>query len=120
MTWYNVNLNKSNTWSYYHKQVYIDLQNLYKKYLAGELGGTQRLPQQPPECESTFCDNFETSWFSLNTYVSQFSETFEQQWFTNNNFVNKYDDSFEGGWFMFNDYLGQWFEGFEGEDWNEI
>ena len=117
MNWYNVNLNKSNTWSYCRKQVYIDLQNLYKKYLAGELGGTQQPLQQPPECESTFCDNFETSWFSLNTYVSQFSETFESTWFTCNSYINEYKDEFDTQWFTNNTYTSQWDEDFEGVDW---
>lgn len=118
MSWYTANFRQSSVYSSLRFNMYTDLQELYKKYLAGELGGTQQAPQQPP-CESTFCDNFESNWFSLNTYVSQFGETFEQEWFNDNNFVNEYADEFEEGWFMQNEYLNQWNEDFEGSDWDE-
>lgn len=96
-----------------------DLQELYKKYLSGDLGGTQPPQEGEPVCESTFCERFESSWFSLNSYVLQFGEMFEQSWFINNNFVNESEDEFEIGWFTSNSYLNQWLEGFEGADWDE-
>ena len=74
--------------------MYADLQELYKKYLIGELGGSQQTPQIPP-CESTFCDNFETEWFTSNNFINEYQETFEIEWFTNNNYILQGNEDFE-------------------------
>ena len=120
MSWYDANLKSAICYSRYKFKMLSDLQELYRKYLAGELGAGQQPPQESvPPCESTFCDNFESNWHSLNTYVSQFGETFEQQWFISNTFVNEYEDEFERGWFIFNNYIPQGIEDFESGDWDE-
>ena len=120
MSWYNANLKKINCYSRHKHAMLKDLQELYKKYLLGELGGTQQEPDiVPVSCESTFCDNFESEWFSLNTYVLQFGETFNNQWFTDNNYLNEYKDEFDAQWFIDNNYTNQWNEDFESGDWDE-
>ena len=117
--WYDINLKNNTCYGTHRFKMLSDLQELYKKYLSGELGGSQQPPAEQSPCESTFCDNFESNWFSLDSYVSQFGETFEQQWFISNTFANEYEDGFEIEWFTFNNYLWQWFEGFEDSDWDE-
>ena len=134
--WYNINLKDIRCYSRYKQAMLKNLQEFYKAYLAGDLGGTQQSPLEILSCESTFCEEFESDWFSLNTYVLQFGETFdepwfqlppfnfvyeeefEQQWFDNNNFINEYEDEFDTQWFIDNIYINQWDEDFEGEDWD--
>jgi len=120
MGWYDANLKNDVCYGMYKFKMLLDLQELYKKYLAGEIGGGQ-LPCKEGEvsCESTFCDNFETDWFLLNTYVSQFGETFQATWFTNNNYINDYAEGFDSQWFTYVNYIIQDAEDFEGVDWDE-
>ena len=97
-----------------------DLQVFYRKYLDGELGGdTTKEPCEEVPCESTFCDNFDTGWFSSDIYTLQFNENFEEQWFTNNTFINEYVEGFDTEWFTDNNYIIQNTEDFEGVDWDE-
>lgn len=120
MYWHDVNLRNSIYYSRYKYKMLSDLQKLYKKYLAGDLGGDQQPPKESaPPCGSTFCEEFEDKWFSLNAYVSQFGETFEQQWFIDNNYINDYEEEFEIEWFVDNNYIIQDTENFEGGDWDE-
>ena len=100
MSWYNANLEKSCVYGALRFKMYRDLQELYKKYLAGDLGGAQKQPPGEPPCGKTFCERFESEWLSLNTYVSQFGETFTQQWFNNNTHNNIFNETFDEPWYQ--------------------
>jgi len=109
--WYEVDMNNSKCRSIYEKQMLEDLANLFKNGYSP--------PDDVPDCDVTFCDNFETSWFDTNTYISEYTETFELAWFIDNNFILDYDDGFESTWFIYNNYINQDTEDFEDVDWDE-
>jgi len=111
--WYEVDMNNSRNQACYGKQRHDDLNEMFKSYKENGI-----IPP-PSECDTTFCDDFETGWFSSNAYSSLISETFESAWFDSNNFIDEYDDDFESIWFIYNNYINQDDEDFEDVSWDE-
>jgi len=96
------------------------MKELWDAYQAGTLGGqSSGCDEYNLPCESTFCENFEQSWFVDDTYATVYAENFELEWFEDNNFANQYTEDFEASWFTINNYANLGSEDFEGGDWDE-
>ena len=110
-------LRKTGVW----KEFMSNMKELWDAYQAGTLGGTSSsgCNEEGLPCESTFCENFEQSWITDNTYTSSYTENFESAWFENNNFINQYIENFDTSWFTINNYTNLGDEDFESSDWDE-
>jgi hypothetical protein len=115
--WYEENLQKVACYNKHRKNIFADLQELYKKYLSGDLGGNGE-PELPPTEQPVFNvnlynesfeqwgfeDNFEVEWFKENQYSSLITENFN--WMEQiGEYENSLIDSFQNNWFVLNQYL---------------
>jgi len=114
--WYNVNLQNIPCYNRFKKRMHEDLQELYRKYLSGDLGGNPSPPIPDPNIplynvniynelfeEWGFEDSFQENWLIINQYENLFIEDF--------NFLNQINDYFlaiteifQENWFILNMY----------------
>ena len=114
--WYNVNLQNIPCYNRFKKRMHEDLQELYRKYLSGDLGGNPSPPIPDPNIplynvnihnelfeEWGFEDSFQENWLIINQYENLFREEFN---FLNQ--INEYSlillETFQENWFVLNTY----------------
>ena len=120
--WYEENLKNDTCYGMHKYVMFRDLQELYKKYLIGELGGEKEPEPDGEVKEATFSENFETSWVveSEEALVLKFNDTFGIDWFIINIYsIDIATENFDINWFTDNNYTIEITnENFEDESWD--